>query len=200
MPITLFIVLEGLKIPKRTKARNQASDSYTKMGCRTFSATNGNWLPLDRNDVQRLLNQVPGYQIVSRILLMLLASCITVTAQNTASLTIQGTMPSIQRLNISPVQAITATDQNQIVVALDAKSNTDAGYAVTIQSKQTSAGQNGDGVAYQLKCDGHPVTMVSGAATLISKSAGDRPVKSILKISNPSPMSGPTFALTIISQ
>ena len=200
MPISLFIDPGGLNIPGMAKAGNQASDSHIKMSCRTFSATNGNWLPLDRNDVQLLLNQIPGYQIVSRILLMLLASCITVTAQNTASLTIQGTMPSIQRLNISPVQTVTATDQNQIFVALDAKSNTDAGYAVTIQSKLSSSRQNGDGVAYQLKCDDHSLTLVSGAATLISKSAGDRSVKSILKISNPPPLSDPTFTLTVISQ
>jgi hypothetical protein len=200
MPTTLFIDPEGLNIPKKAKAGNQVSDSHTRMTCRTFSAMNGYRLQLARNGVHRLLNRISEGKIVSQIILMLLVSSIPVTAQNETSLTIQGTMPSVQRLNISTVQTATAKDQNEIIVALDARNNAGSGYAVTIQSNISSARQNGDKVASQLKCDSHSLTLVTGAATLISKGTGGKSVKSVLKISNPPRLSDQTFTLTVISQ
>ena len=200
MPITLFIDPEGGYFTKKAKAGSMASDNHTRMSCRLFSATNESRLFSNRNGLRCLLIQIPGIKIVSRIILMLLVGCIPATAQNTASLTIQGTMPSIQRLNISPVQAATATDQNQIIVALDAQNNADTGYMVTIQSKTPGAKQNGDRVANQLKCDSHSLTLVTGAATLISKGTGGKSLKSVLKIPNPPPLGDQTFTLTVISQ
>ncbi len=200
MPITLFIDPGGLNFLKKAKAGTLASDSHIRMSCRTFSVTNGNRLLLNRNGVHGLFSQIPGRHIVSRIILMLWVGCLNVSAQNTASLTIQGTMPSVQRLNISPVQTAAATDQNKIIVALDAKNNTGAGYAVTIQSKTSSARQHGDRGASQLECDSHSLVLAAGEATLISKRAGGRSVKSILQISNPPRLSDQTFTLTVISQ
>ena len=109
-------------------------------------------------------------------------------------------MPSIQRLNISTVQTTTARDQNEIIVALDAKNNAGSGYAVTIQSNTPGARQNGDRVADQLKCDGQSLTLVTGAATVISKGTGGKSLKSVLNISNPPPLGDQTFTLTVISQ
>ena len=168
------------------------------MNCRPSSATNGNRLLLNRNGVRRLFHAIPETEVVSRILLILLVSCIPADTQNTASLTLQGVMPVVQRLSISPIQ--TTIETNQIIVTLDAQNNAVAGYAVTVQSKAPSTGTNSGQTAYQLKYGGRSLTLAPGTSKLLSDCTGDRAAKAILQISNPPGLSDATLTLTVISQ
>jgi hypothetical protein len=158
----------------------------------------GNQLLLNRNGWRRWFHASPEIECLSRILPILLASCIPAAAQNTASLTLQGIMPAAQRLSVSPIQTTIAT--NHISVTLDAKNNAAAGYAITIQSKAPSAGTNGGQAAYQLKCGGRSLTLAPGTSRLLSDCTGDRSTKAILQISNPSPWRADTLTLTVITQ
>jgi len=165
---------------------------------RPSSATNGDHLPLNRSGVRRLFHCLQEIEVLSRILLILLVSCISAETQNTASLTIQGIMPASQRLSISPIQTTIAA--NQILVTLDAKNNAAASYAVTIQSKARAAGTNGGQAAYQLKCGGRSLTLAPGTSRLLSDCTGDRSAKTTLQISHPSALRDDTLTLTVITQ
>ena len=168
------------------------------MNRRPSSAANGNQLLLNRRCAQCLFHAIPEIEFLSRILLILLASCIPGDTQNTSRLTIQGIMPAAQRLSISPIQTTVAA--NHVIFTLDAKNNTAAGYAVTIQSKAPSAGTNGGQAACQLKYGGRSLTLAPGTSRLLSDCTDDRSARNILQISNPLALRGDILTLTVISQ
>lgn len=107
-------------------------------------------------------------------------------------------MPAAQRLSISPIQATTAT--NQIIVTLDAKNNSAAGYVVTIQTKAPSSGANSAQPAYRLKWGDRSLTLAPGTSMLLSDCTNDKSAKAILQISNPNALSAGTLTLTVITQ
>src|SRR5450756_1837488 len=168
------------------------------MNYRPSSATNGNRRLRNLHGMRRLFHAIPEIEILPRILLMLLISCVPGDTQNTANLTLLGVMPAVQRLSLTPIQTITET--NRIIVTLDVNNNAAAGYAVTIQSKAASAGTNGGQAAYQLKYGGRSLALAPGTSSLLSGCTGDKSAKAILQISNPSALSDATLTLTVITQ
>lgn len=162
------------------------------MNCPQASAANTN----------RLLIKLKGARletkVLSRILLMILASCIPADTQNAANLTIQGVMPAAQRLSLSAIQ--NPSETNRIVVTLAAENNAAAGYAVTIKSKTPSAGTNGYQTNYQLKYGGRSITLAPGTSRVLSACTGDRSARTILQISNASAFSDDSLTLTVITQ
>lgn len=107
-------------------------------------------------------------------------------------------MPSIQSLNISPIQTTVIT--NQILVALDSRNNASAGYTISIHSKNFNTRTNGGSSIYQLKYNSHTFNVPPGKTRLLAQYSGNKPVKTFLQISNPSGMSSDTLVLTVASQ
>jgi hypothetical protein len=167
------------------------------MTCRTLSAANGNWLLLDLKGVARLHLLAHGHRVFG-FTLILLASCIPAISQNTAALTIGGVMPSIQHLSINSIRMSATT--NQTVVTLDAQSNADGRYSVTIQSKTVSPQSSGDSVIYQIKCGSRSFALAPGAAKILSEYADDKSAKTTLQISSPSASGNHILTLTVVSQ
>jgi hypothetical protein len=168
------------------------------MNYRPSSATKGNRRLRNRRGVRRWFHVIPEIEILPRIILLLLVSCVSGDSQNTASLTLLGVMPAVQRLNISPIQTIIET--NRIIVTLDVNNNATAGYAVAIQSKAATAGTNGGQAAYQLKYGGRSLALTPGTSRVLSGCTGDKSANTILQISNPSALSNATLTLTVITQ
>ena len=131
--------------------------------------------------------------LVAETVVILLASMVAALPQNTASLTIGGTVPSLQNLTVSAAK--TAEPANPMVVTLKAASNADASYAVTIQSKALS-----DRPDYHLICNGHLLTLAPGTVRLLAGGPGARPTQTILEISNPRGLRDDTLILSVISQ
>ena len=169
------------------------------MKCCLSSARIGKWRRLlNAADIRRSFHAIPGIELPSQILLILLAGCVPAAAQSPASLTLQGVMPVVQRLNISPIQTTTAADH--IIVALDANNNAATGYAVTIQSKAPSPQTNDGQTVYQLKCAGRSLTLAPGTSRLLAGCTDGKSARTILQISNPSALREDTLTLTVVSQ
>src|SRR5579863_1316734 len=167
------------------------------MICRFPFARNRNWRLLDLKDVLRL-RCLPCNRNIFGIALMLWGSCIPVVSQNTAALTIGGVMPSIQHLSINAIHVGSTT--NQTVVTLDATSNADGRYSVTIQPKSLGLQSNEDNTVYQIKCSGHSFTLTPGTSKILSEYADNKSAKTMLQISNPSASGDHILTLTVVSQ
>lgn len=167
------------------------------MICRFSSARNRNRLPLSLKDIVRL-HCLSWNRNIFGIALMLWGSCISVVSQNTAALTIGGVMPSIQRLSINAVHVSSAT--NQTVVTLDATSNADGRYSVTIQPKSLGTLSNGDNTVYQIKCEGHSFTLTPRTSEILSEYVDNKSSNTMLQISNPSASGDHILTLTVVSQ
>ena len=101
------------------------------------------------------------------LVLILLVIWSPAQSQNKADLTIQGTMPAVQRVNIASVRAVENT--NLIEVTLQGESNIGESYLVTLQSAILTASPNSAPGKISLLQKTKPLSLVAGQGVFHSK-------------------------------
>jgi hypothetical protein len=128
---------------------------------------------------------------------ILIATRQPVVAQNSASLTIGGVMPAMQRLQISPAPVSVQT--SQISVTMNAKDNAGIPYTVTLESKAALLRSNAPPVVYQVQYARQSLTLTTGTVKLVS-GGENKSTEAILRISPHSPERNDILLLTLVSQ
>ena len=128
---------------------------------------------------------------------ILIATSQPAVTQNSASLTIGGVMPSMQRLKISP--APNSVKPGQISVTMSAGDNAGIRYAVTLESKAARSRSNAPPVVYQVQYDRQSLTLTNGTVKLVS-GRENKSTEAVLQISPPSKERNDILLLTLVSQ
>jgi hypothetical protein len=128
---------------------------------------------------------------------ILIATCQPAVTQNSASLTIAGVMPAVQRLQISSAP-INATP-DQLSVTMNAGDNAGIRYAVTLESKTTHSRSNAAPIVYQVRYDRQSLTLTSRPLKLVSGKE-NKSTEAVLQISSPGQERNDILLLTLVSQ
>jgi len=128
---------------------------------------------------------------------LLLATRQPAVAQNSASLTIGGVMPAMQRLQISA--APVSVNAGQISVTMNAGDNAGTRYAVTLESKEPRSRANAPPAVYQVQYGRQSLTLTNGTLKLVS-GRESKSTEAVLQISSPPPERSDILLLTLISQ
>ena len=113
------------------------------------------------------------------------AAAQTPQTSDSGTLTLEGTVPKIVTINVSPKSVASnldlSTDQTDLLVAtVTETSNVRAGYSVTVQSANaasqsttdpffaSTSGGNSDTLSYTLKYDGDTVSFTGGSAATVT--------------------------------